>query len=1134
MRFSYLLLLCSHLTFACFAESKAFSQNLLDKPVSVDASQTTLQELLNQLEAQAGFKFIYSQQQLLPLKTVLSFKAANEPLASVLERLFSYYQVLFLSEGNYVHLKRRPPPPVSGSLKGTVQDAVTGERLPGASVVLKEISKGSATDINGNYQLTNITPGAYTLTVSFIGYKDFTLKIEIREGENRTLDVSLQPTATSLNEVRIEAKRIANTETAILMERKNSVTVKDAISAENIERTASITATQAIQKVTGVSVRDGRYISVRGLTERNIVVQLNGSRLSSADPLRSGSVPLDILPAQLLDNITVQKTVTPNNPGDATGALVELKTKSLPDTLSVSFVAQVGFNDQIGIGGSTLLFENGNLGFFGQNAKKHRLTNEFKELATVRSNTNRNNTGTSFYTYTPLYNAILESRNSPESGALAQRINAVQEQIDPYLATTAIPVPVNQIYSLSVSNAFKVRGEKRLGALVGINYYNRVEQISGGVNNRYQLPADGITPNNLQLTPRFTFREDGGIHNLLYGAIGIVTYKINRYNELAGQYIINQGYESSGTLLSSLGKDFNLYSYQLGTSIRNFNTFQLRGEHKPEIGGYRPGISWNLSSSRTKTDLPDFRNSILLADTNGMTVPNFSVATGEFLGNTFIPEFYDADITRYYRDLNENNQNAMLDLTFPITTDKYINATFKTGLWFLRRERNYNENLLLNPTIEPKREFTLGYLESINGGLSRVRGNLNEWLTPDVIGIAESGSRDGGLLTPGYNYYLVSGGDLGRGSSSYNATQRVAAFYGMATVDIGSRLQITGGIRAEDTDTRAIQDTTSVGDQVSTFQEYANRFTVDQQEIQWLPSISATFRYQANMNFRVAASRTLNRPEIVELVNFSTFDASQFSFIQGNNRLRNATYTNLDFRWEYFYKRDEVFAASFFFKEVTNGLERIFLPATDNQTFGRSATFSSLLPLSTVTFRNNPSTGIVYGIELEAIKRLGFLMPALENLKVGVNAMLAYSETQITPAEFYTITKADRTLDTKRPLFEQPNIVLNGNIGYDLPSLRATATVYFNYTGRRLIEVNTDGTPNIYEYPAPQFDFIASKAFKKRFQVKGFVKNILNAQTKYIYQKPGNTTEYGIFNETYYRRQFTRGREVALGISYAF
>lgn len=79
----------------------------------------------------------------------------------------------------------------SGSLTGTVTDAQTGEPLVGANVYISELQKGSPTDVNGEYEITDIPVGTYEVRVSYIGYTETTQTVEITSGTNE-LDFALQ------------------------------------------------------------------------------------------------------------------------------------------------------------------------------------------------------------------------------------------------------------------------------------------------------------------------------------------------------------------------------------------------------------------------------------------------------------------------------------------------------------------------------------------------------------------------------------------------------------------------------------------------------------------------------------------------------------------------------------------------------------------------------------------------------------------------------------------------------------------------------------------------------------------------------------------------------------------------------
>lgn len=89
----------------------------------------------------------------------------------------------------------------SGRITGTVTDAETGETVPTANVLLAEITRGAATDIDGNYTINNVPPGTYSLRVSFVGYRTFVIQVTIQSGQTITQNVELVPGAIGLGEL---------------------------------------------------------------------------------------------------------------------------------------------------------------------------------------------------------------------------------------------------------------------------------------------------------------------------------------------------------------------------------------------------------------------------------------------------------------------------------------------------------------------------------------------------------------------------------------------------------------------------------------------------------------------------------------------------------------------------------------------------------------------------------------------------------------------------------------------------------------------------------------------------------------------------------------------------------------------
>ena len=95
-----------------------------------------------------------------------------------------------------------------GSVYGFVTDSSSGEALIGANVFINELGVGMATDFNGYYVLQDIGLGIYDVTVSYVGYKILTKKIEISSGEALKLDLVLAEESVAFDEVEVTAEKI--------------------------------------------------------------------------------------------------------------------------------------------------------------------------------------------------------------------------------------------------------------------------------------------------------------------------------------------------------------------------------------------------------------------------------------------------------------------------------------------------------------------------------------------------------------------------------------------------------------------------------------------------------------------------------------------------------------------------------------------------------------------------------------------------------------------------------------------------------------------------------------------------------------------------------------------------------------
>lgn len=85
------------------------------------------------------------------------------------------------------------------TITGTVKDNAN-QPLPGVNVLIQNTSKGSSTDFNGEYEISSVEDGTYTIVASFMGYKTVTKKVEVN-GTNVTVDFVLEEDAAMLDDV---------------------------------------------------------------------------------------------------------------------------------------------------------------------------------------------------------------------------------------------------------------------------------------------------------------------------------------------------------------------------------------------------------------------------------------------------------------------------------------------------------------------------------------------------------------------------------------------------------------------------------------------------------------------------------------------------------------------------------------------------------------------------------------------------------------------------------------------------------------------------------------------------------------------------------------------------------------------
>jgi len=242
----------------------------------------------------------------------------------------------------------------------------------------------------------------------------------------------------------------------------------------------------------------------------------------------------------------------------------------------------------------------------------------------------------------------------------------------------------------------------------------------------------------------------------------------------------------------------------------------------------------------------------------------------------------------------------------------------------------------------------------------------------------------------------------------------------------------------------------------------------------WLPSGNVTWALTDAINLRLAASRTLSRPDLNELSPSPSLEYIGGMLVKGNTRLRRARIDNYDVRIEAFPALSEVLAAGFFYKRLGEPIEQVIKGGTPH----------ILAPFNSDRGRN-------LGVELEARSSLGRAWSRLNRLSINTNASFISSEVRLTP-------QITRLGSDRHPLQGQANYLVNAVLSYLAPGDRMDVSILLGATGKRLYALGSDALPDIYQEPTTTLDATVNVVTFRGSRVKLAGKNLLDRRIRQL------------------------------------
>jgi len=625
----------------------------------------------------------------------------------------------------------------TGTLSGKIVDSETGEELIGATVMILGTSTGTASDLDGNYSIHSLIPGTYDFTCQFISYDPQTItNVVISADVVTVLDFAISSVSTGLEEVVISAKAVTRSETAMLNIQRKSANIVDGLSAQQMKKAGDSDAAEALKRVSGINVEGGKYVYVRGLSDRYSKTTLNTAGIPGLDPNRN-TVQMDIFPTNLIENMIVYKSYTPNLPADFTGGLIDIVTLDFPDTYTTSFSINAGINTQASFNHNFLSYKGSSTDIFGYDD------------------------GT---------------RNIPQSAAgeipvypsQKQSLTDITSSFSKIMAPSIMQSTMNSSYSFSVGDQYNV-GKNTVGFVFGLSYKYQEEFYDDAIFSSYKLGG----ANDKTLNTQYDYKATQGKKESLWGAIANISYKIRMNHKISFNVFKNQSGKSQARYM--IGKkpsddvdNLLIETRKLSWLQRGFTSGQIRGEHYFEqISKLK--ISWIGSLTKSKQDEPDMRffTNSYYPDNEGIYV--YAIE----------PSIYKVP-ARYYRNLTEDNLNFKIDASIYLGDNENA-PKLQFGVAYSNKNRDFSEK-----RVDYKFQFSP----------NTYNGNVSEYLADKNIGLNYSGYDP----VSGSDFGLYIQGNPGDNlKNSYTADQSITAAYIMVDANFLKKFRVVSGLRYEQT-----------------------------------------------------------------------------------------------------------------------------------------------------------------------------------------------------------------------------------------------------------------------------------------------------------------------------------------------
>jgi hypothetical protein len=506
------------------------------------------------------------------------------------------------------------------------------EPVVGATIKIVGSTVGTSTDVEGRFSI-NLNPGTkYSLEITSVGYSPKLINdIEVVAGQANELDVALEPKPKSEEEVvvRTTTSRRQESTASLLAFQKNNTAMSSGLAADFIRRTPDRNTGEVLKRVSGTSIQDNRYVVVRGLSDRYNQAFINNAPMPSSEPDRK-AFSFDLIPSQMIDNIIINKTATPDMTGEFAGGLIQINTKDIPTRNLLSVGVSLGYNTQT----------------------------TFKDFT---SNSRNSNDWIGFDDGTRAIPSSVPSIEKYRALTLEEKIKISKDfPGDVYKEGVKTAAPITTI-NLTWANAARLKNGGNFGTIISLYHRRGMVMYDEVERGRFESEASNRAPifTGSEIQNRFSINA-GGLANFTYvKGKHKISFK-NLFNQLFEdnyytRNLLNAGRLQNVSLRSSFLNQRSLYSGQ------------LEGDHSLTKSGIK--LSWNGNFSLNNKQQPDFRTAQYVQTLNS---PDDKY------------EMDDDDTRRFYSELQDYATGLQGALSIPFLLSNKNQVVKFGGSTFMR------------------------------------------------------------------------------------------------------------------------------------------------------------------------------------------------------------------------------------------------------------------------------------------------------------------------------------------------------------------------------------------------------------------------------------------------------------------